>query len=89
MALIIAQNKLLQDQLSALNQESNVTIPIPPTNKDMADDNEPLPTHGRGGACHYQVPNVDETSFLCNQYDCQESKLLVSASIDILMSGEV
>jgi hypothetical protein len=28
----------------------------------MADYNEPLPIRGRGGTCHYQVSNEDDTS---------------------------
>jgi hypothetical protein len=43
---------------------------------------------GGGGTCHYQVPIADDT-LLRNQDDRQESKLLVTASLDVLPPGEV
>ena len=65
MASIYCQNRLLQDQLSALNQETNITAPIPLINNDMANNDEPLPICGRVGTCHYQVPTVDDISVPC------------------------
>ncbi len=55
----------------------------------MANDDEPLPIHGGGGTCHYEVTNANDTSFLCKLDNLLVSKLLATASLDVLPPGEV
>jgi hypothetical protein len=45
MASILAQNQLLQEQLSTTQTQTNCTLPVPP-NEDRMDDNAPAPIRG-------------------------------------------
>jgi hypothetical protein len=89
MSLIIAQNKLLQDQLSSLDQEFHAAAPIPSTNKNVATNEVPLLIRGTGGTSPCQLPTVEDTSVPFRQDKSQELKPLVLTSPDFLPQGEV
>jgi hypothetical protein len=86
---IIAQNKLLQDQLSSLNQEFNATAPFPSIDNDMANDVIPLPIHSRGGTSCCHLPTVEDIPIPCRHNESQELMPTVHTSPDFLLPGVV
>ncbi len=89
MSAIIAQNKLLQDQLSSLNQEFNTTAPFPSINNDMANNDIPLPICGGCGTSCCHLPTVEDIPVPCRHDESQESKPPGHTSLDFLPSRVV
>jgi hypothetical protein len=48
-------------------------VPIVPPNNDMTDNNEPLPIHGGGRICHYQISQgIEDDAITYVHYPSQE-----------------
>jgi hypothetical protein len=86
---IIAQNKLLQDQLSSLNQEFNATAPLPSIDNNMAHDDIPLPICGGGGTSCCHLPTVEDIPVPCRHDESQELMPTVHTYPDFLLPGVV